>query len=49
MSEKINYDNFVITSIEEEDYIKKDFRKAVAIISLAIVSSLLVTYILYLV
>ena len=47
MSDKMKYDDYIITSIEEQEYIKKDFRKAISIIGLTFISSLLITFILY--
>ena len=47
MSDRIHFDDYIVTSIEEEEFIRKDFRKAVFIIALAIFSSLVATYLLY--
>lgn len=49
MSDKIHFDDYIVTSIEEEEFIRKDFRKAVMIIALAVISALATTYILYII
>jgi hypothetical protein len=49
MSEKIKFDEYIVTSIEEQEYIRKDFRKSIAIILLSIFTSLMFTYVLYII
>ena len=49
MSDKIKFDEYVVTSIEEQEFIRKDFRKALSLIVLAIFSALITTAVLYLI
>lgn len=48
MADKMNYNDYVVTSIEEQEYIQKDFRKAIFIIGLSVISSFVITLLLYL-
>ena len=47
MADKMNYNDYFITSIEEQEYIKKDIRKAIFIIGLSVISSFALTLKLY--
>jgi len=47
MSNKLKFDDYIVTSIEEQEFIRADYRKALRIIVLSLISAGFFTFLFY--